>query len=212
MKIKILLLLLPLILIFSCKKYPVIIPPEVTVETSYFQTTPGSYWVYELYKVEQNGVETATGIIDTVRNVGTRVINNKTYVEKNGNLNSSRYRRDSLGYIIDQFGNVFYSYNNFTDTLETGSIDFLGYNSYKQMNSAGTSVTVPAGTFNAIESRQYLYKKSGDPISSCGELFVKNSLFIAPNIGLIKMDFNTVTLLQNCGYYQEKRLIDYYIP
>jgi len=212
MKIKILLLLLPLILIFSCKKYPVIIPPEVTVETSYFQTTPGSYWVYELYKVEQNGVETATGIIDTVRNVGTRLINNKTYVEKRGKNYPTLYRRDSLGYIINETGEVFYSYNNFIDTLAAGSIDPLGYDWYTQMYSAGTSVTVPVGSFNAIESRKYYYEQSGDPISSCGELSLKNSLFIAPNIGLIKMDFNSSLHLDSCNYHREKRLIDYYIP
>lgn len=131
-------------------------PVTATTPTSGMPFTTGSYWIYEKINIDTNGVETsAGGALDSVYISNDSVINGKTYsvfVGSYVNPASLNFRRDSLGYIVDESGRIQYASTNFTDTLSTFTVPGY-YDAYYMMNQPASPLTVPAGTFNVKDFR-----------------------------------------------------------
>ena len=181
-------------------------------------TTTGSYWVYQWFKIDSNGVETPIQDIDTVKVFGDTTINNLEYIIYKGNVgigptnpNSTQYtsyKRDSSGYVVSLNRGIEYSYVNFSDTLHKGSFPQL-WDYYLKMFD-NIQVTVPVGTFNSIENREYCYYASGDPVNTCGDAYFTRGRWYVEGIGKVKETNGFITEFKNCEY-REARLIDYYI-
>lgn len=139
----------------SCKKekdeIPSTSPASSSVSTTFFPLTTGSYWVYERFQMDTNGVETLVAIDssyisgDTIINGATFSVFVGTYIDPNGIY----CRRDSSGYIIDQYGTIHFSSTNFIDTLRTGNTPGY-YNSFYKMVPA-SMISTPAGALAAID-------------------------------------------------------------
>lgn len=137
----------------SCKKDKDETPapaPEAPATSNYCPLTIGSYWIYDRFNLDTNGVETYVST-DSCYISHDTVIGGNTYaVVHGGPISTFDYmRRDSSGYLVDQNGEVFFSSTNFTDTINTLTIP--GYLvTYSKMQPAA-SITVPAGTYSAYE-------------------------------------------------------------
>ncbi len=140
---------------YSCKKEKDESPvPTTSASTTanYCPRTVGSYWIYDTYNLDTNGVETFVST-DSTYISNDSVIGGNSYSVFHGSamLPGNIYcRRDSSGYFIDQYGGSYFSATNFTDTLRTTTVPgFLV--SYAKMVLPAASITVPAGTYNTYD-------------------------------------------------------------
>lgn len=211
MKAQIIIIVILLALV-SCKKDNIdleipTVEPQVEFNTP---KTKGSYWTYEWYKIDENGLETPLVIKDSIYVYGDTTINNLNYTVYKGtyfgNSNFTSIERDSSGYIVTHNGGILYSYVNFNDTLSAGFEFWDWY--YKMYDNI--QVEVPAGSFSSIEARRYYYFASGEPANNCGDDYFTLGKWYAEGVGKVKEHQAYFTELQNCRY-REARLIDYYI-
>jgi len=187
---------------------------QETQENTYvFPTTIGSYWVYEWYQIDSLGTETAMTTIDSVFITGDTLINNElftVYSESFLGNPSIRFKRDSSGYIIDQYGGIEYSYVDFNTTFD-------GWNnpeytsSFNMIDMTTTPITVLAGVFKTIERRKSISKFDGSTISSCAGNTVIYPTNYASGIGKVRFVTSYISSIPLCHHF-EQRLINYYIP
>ena len=158
------------VFIFSCRKDKAI--PEgidnggtVTQVGPDYVTTVGSFWVYDIYKVDSSGNETFFSGNDTVRIIKDSIINGNQYAVYKGHYEGSSnqvfLRRDSFGYFVDEKGEIFCSFSNFTDTFYTYSNPPYSYIIFK-MAHKDSIISAPVGTFTAskFEISQYFNPNS----------------------------------------------------
>ena len=155
MKFKLFTISVFLIFIFSCKKEIVVQSCESPITGSYFPMEIGSYWIYQWYEIDSSGTEELmNGKIDTVTIVKDTLIGTSIYKkiqEKNSflaNSNVIKYRRDSLGFLIDPNDNIYFSSSNFTDTLK-----IINNNNFKiiyKMEVPTTPIETTAGIFDCL--------------------------------------------------------------
>ena len=182
--------------------------------TSYvFPTTIGSYWVYEWYQIDSLGIETVMTTIDSVFITGDTLINNKlftVYSESFLGNPSLRFKRDSSGYIIDQYGEIEYSYVDFNTIFDSWTNPEYT-SSFNMVDMTTTPITVLAGVFKTIERRQSISKLDGSIISACAGNEVIHPINYASGVGKIRFVSSYISSIQYCTYL-EQRLINYYIP
>ena len=179
----------------------------------YIPLKVGSYWVYQSYREMGNGTDTALAATDSTYISGTSLINSKTYyiMEQYGIAKSKAYVRDSMGYLVDNLGNIFMSEVNFSDTLSTRTeympstgapmvhISRMMYDEHKQID-------VPAGIFDkCLEARDRIKAYVGNPAQP--NPYFQHSYY-AKNIGLVEYTYRFVGM----GEINKKKLIRYYIP
>lgn len=134
---------------------------EITV---YYPLKHGSYWVYDHYKIDENGEESFINRTDSMVIQRDSIVNQIKYavLEGNGPFGSNAWRimgllRDSAGIVINQSGFPLFLPGSFSDTLlmqtfmANNAVDTL-YTFHVQMKPSPTQVTVPAGTFDVINS------------------------------------------------------------
>jgi hypothetical protein len=152
-----------LLLLIACKEEEVSPSNEVQKNsnvtdkvTDYYPLGVGNYWVYESFQVDTLGNEISFLGIDSVVVTSDTLIDGQMhfYIGSVKYPDStvkaySRYR-DSSGCIVNQYGRVFLSVNNFTDTLHTQLMlsgnDTIEYTNYKMQKYKG-QIEVPAGVF-----------------------------------------------------------------
>ncbi|UPT68352.1 MAG: hypothetical protein M0D57_06870 [Sphingobacteriales bacterium JAD_PAG50586_3] len=148
------------IVLFACKKdntQNIDSTPIPEPKVSMMPLKEGNYWVYQRFTVDTNGVATTNGQTDSLYISGKEVIHGDTFYVVDGSnyflftpyqqQSQKAYLRDSLGYLVDETGNIYYSENNYTDTLWS-QIDTSYVSRYTFMAYKDSSVTVPVGTFN----------------------------------------------------------------
>lgn len=155
MKFKLFTISILLIFIFSCKKESVVPSCESQNIRSYFPMEVGSYWVYQWYKVDSSGTEELqVGKTDTVTIVKDTLIGNswfKKIQEKNSFITAPvviKYRRDSLGFLVDPQNDIFFSSSNFIDTLRIASNS--NFKIIYQMDIPTTPIETTAGIFDCL--------------------------------------------------------------
>ncbi len=142
---------------YSCKKEKDESPLPATSTSSSspncFPLSIGSYWIYERFNGDTNGVET-TIETDSSYISGDTVIHGDTFAVFVGDVidsNSVYFRRDSAGYLVDQIGIIRCSNTNFTDTLSSGNSP--GYYDYYYKMIPPAIISTPAGPLNAYDYR-----------------------------------------------------------
>lgn len=179
-----------------------------------FPKTIGSYWVYNWYQIDSLGVETQMSHIDSTIITGDSIINGHlfTIYEESffGNF-TTKFKRDSSGYIINQFGDVEYSYLDFDNPL---SINYTNpdYNLVSKMvDRLDTPIEVPAGVFQTIEAQLQITNVDGSTISTCaGDTLILPTNY-ATTVGKVKKVITYISSIPYCQY-QEQRLVTYHIP
>lgn len=137
----------------SCKKTEDAVPENIPVVpaaiANNFPLSTGSYWIYERFNMDTNGVET-TLAVDSSYISGDTVMHSDTFAIITGDIidpASKYYRRDSSGYLIDQFGIIHCSNVNYADTLWSGSTP--GYYTFYYRMMPGAVISTPAGALCA---------------------------------------------------------------
>ena len=205
MKKIILLLFIPSFIV-SCRK-DVAIPEgkdfvgTVTQVGPFIPLTVGSFWVYDYFILDTGGIETYNGR-DTMRIIKDSIINGKTYAVFKGSYeqkcnNCVSLRRDSLDYLVDEKGIVYFSENNFKDTLANFSSN--GFVLYYKMTHKDSIISVPAGIFSTYDYERVAYFNSDIP-RHC-------HYFYSNGIGIVKSQWR----YYGPPNYSVAKLVNYYI-
>lgn len=210
--------LLPVALFVTCKKSETELPPPPMPgddsPSFSWDHTPGSYYVYQWYTIDSLGNETPYSAPDTNTVVGDTVINGNTYTTFYNDhifLQSQEVHwRDSSGYIVDQNGNIHFSYTAFNDTVQ--DTDISGWFTIHHILGASVSqISVPAGEFDVYQKRQALELGEGTPPVTCTESLGFDNYFDATTgIPVIQQTSFSGEYMVTCRYY-ERRLVEYYI-
>lgn len=205
------------ILFVACKKKELEIQAEnQNQDTTYeFPTSEGSYWIYQWSEVDSTGVETALNQYDSLFVIGDSVINGNTYaVYRSVNFSGFEniyLQRDSSGFIVDNHGNVSFTYMDFDVIYSQGSEPGL-WDYYSQYLSGPFTISLPIGTFQTIAAEHFIYSQNGSPINSCGDMEQSFKTYYASGVGQVLQE----TAFSSSYYTQCKKmnrtLIDYYIP
>lgn len=206
---------LTLLLVFiawSCSKSDDQLLSNSTKTPNQFQPlTFGSYWVYEYFKVDTNGVTEKLNQADTVFITKDTVINGNIYAVFVGtDFWSSEWRvlskmRDSLGYLVDEKGTIHFSSFNFTDTLLSGwNIDLDGdtLSQYaSKMVDSVFMISIPTGDFECLNFRTTYTSDQFPP----GMETRNQDNYYAENIGLVQSNFfysaGTDVIMRKLVYY-----------
>jgi hypothetical protein len=137
-------------------------------EENFYALTVGNSWVYEHFRREsiQSNTFNDTGVIDSVKIVDTEVINNQVFykfrVRTSGNETNAalcapngerfQYFRDSLGYLITDFGGVEFSRENSQEFLlrENSTL-----NLYTARGEGNEMISTTAGDFDCEWMKVY---------------------------------------------------------
>jgi hypothetical protein len=117
----------------------------------YFQLKTGNYWIYEGYRVDSNGVATATGDIDSAFIQKDTLIRGYTFYKLYENpyvlgyLQVPFFFRDSSGYLVDLNGSILASDCNFSDTLMIDTTNPNLYTGYLTMTGRDSLVKISDG-------------------------------------------------------------------
>lgn len=131
------------------------------VLVSYEPMALGNYWLYQVISERLDGSLDTLDRIDTVKITGQELINDEAYFRYEATttvfpLNAmTYYRRDSLGYIVDEKGVIYFSPQvgeGILHTNEIGPQGFLLFTEEYQMDDDPSQIVVPAGSF---ESKVY---------------------------------------------------------
>lgn len=199
--------MLILALMPSCKKqddktgnYPQPIQPS-----TYYPMTPGTYWIYDVFKVDPDSSVTDLHLQDSVFVSRRRSINGKTYFEIDSREKHflKRSFRDSLGYLIDADGEIHFAPNDFSYPLETELVisgDDTILIGKMGMKEVSKPVVIPAGTFETLMlQRNYLVYSAKTP-----RQFQEHR---AQNVGLVLYQYG---VLANPALF-ELRLVRFHI-
>ena len=201
--------------LMGCKKEKVETTSSLTEDKQSYKVPSkvGSYWIYNRYEIDSLGIETQMTNADSVFITGDTLINNHLFTRFKGTnfgFPFTSYERDSLGYIVDQYGTIIYSYTDFNSTIGTGNNTTYQYR-YQMEDLTTTEITVPAGTFNTIEKQFFISRIDGNSISNCAGNIIMHPTNYASGIGKIKSTKSFITAFPDCKY-KEQRLVEYYIP
>lgn len=208
MKIKLFTLVLSVLIIFSCKKENTTAAnpsPTIPINT-YFPLSIGNYWVYEFSTHLPDGSIVGTPSIDTLKVVRDTLISDNTYyiIETNKPIpNSQHYRRDSIGFIINNKGivtlppsaneglyNFHYGFINGSDTAYA----------YWEEFQDGYSISNSTGTYDCMAQ---LATHEAWPIIG-GNTVVDTSYY--STIGIVQRSFSYLSGAKNIGV-----LMDYHL-
>lgn len=155
MKFKLFTIATLLIFIFSCKKEIDVPPCESQLARSYFPMEVGSYWIYQWYEVDSSGTEELMeGKIDTVKIIKDTLIGTSIFkkIQENNSFITApvviKYRRDSLGFLIDPQNEIYFSSSNFTDTLKI--INNTNFKIIYKMEVPDEPIETASGVFDCL--------------------------------------------------------------
>ncbi len=179
-----------------------------TKNPSMLNFKPGSYWIYQQYQTDLNGVTIPTQVFDSCYVGADTLINNVKY----HNILSTKYApyanlffRDSMGYLIDQDGEQIYSpsFNGMTKAKFIISGNDTISKLSTQMFNKDRLVVVPAGIFKTSECR-----KTYDMFPGFDRLYKTRSIgmFINEDIGIIQ---HLLPFYLDDRYVKEMRLVRY---
>lgn len=196
-------LLLTISIICSCKKEPIKdTRSKDTLFTECMGFKPGSYWVYRVYQIDNEGNETMyPNVIDSCYVEKDTMINGISYV-KFVEPSTNHYWRDSMDNIVSNEGEVVFSNNNFVDTFILKSYDSSVF-MYRKMTDRDVVTHTPFGNFETKTMQttyHYLPASQSNHKDKCW-----NVRFSAKS-GIVVQ----TTLLAD-GYYIERRLLRYSI-
>ncbi|EDP98000.1 hypothetical protein U8527_18575 [Kordia algicida OT-1] len=190
-------------------------------EESFYALKVGNSWVYDYLNRENpmadlfNGTNSmaATTVIDSVKIVGTEEIGGNTFykfrIRTSGNDQNYpmcysdgehfQYYRDSLGYLVNQFGKVKFAVEG--DTQEFLQREDQNFRYFMQLSEESEMVDTPSGTYDCFHMDFYL-RSLGNNERSVGE----NNIYYQEGIGEV---FSTISFASEALHRMERRLVSY---
>lgn len=198
----------------SCSKNDDAQQPEQLSDPNFYALEVGNSWTYEYFKRIGNTEEFATtNAFDEVRITGTSEIDGNTFytleTTTSGNDNSTvcvppngiavEKIRDSLGYLVNDRGTIFFSNENELEYMAIENpVEF--YNLFGVLIPDVENIESIAGTFPCLRNETYAKFTNGS--HSPGRNFV----FYSDELGKI---LETFSFVSSSSHYAEKRLISY---
>jgi hypothetical protein len=191
-----------------------------TNKSAYLPMTEGNYWVYQYYGFDSNGIEYPTNYYDSVVISNDTILNGKTYFRhdiyeyyrtgRKPDLTRSVYYLDSSKCLVNNYGRIVFSENNFIDTIyrythltNWTSGDTFGWSTFK-MERVDTTITLPAGSFSNLLN----YRQTFIPNIKFYPAGIRyTNQYYSKNVGVILSTFFNYA----SPYTNEKRLISYNI-
>ena len=221
-----------LILVFnlsSCKKDTAKEPemePELPVSPTtfpnYSNLRVGNYWIYQRFEIDGSGNETPLALIDSCFIEKDTIINgNKYYKYVSPNFgmgaspytiaaNVSEFYRDSLSYLITNYGRVEFSSADFTTIFQSSYMvnppsDTICRLEHK-MADQNSNVTTPLGTFltSNYKGTYYMYPSFTIP----GQAVRTRSTKYSEGVGKVTQEWYFFVGLSTKW---ERRLIRYHL-
>lgn len=213
-----------IISVFSCKKEkednptPGFNDPKIIVYDDYTKLSPGNYWIYQDYRIDSvNAAAIPLGTYDSAYVEKDTVIHGSSYHKYLDAAYGSNpanptytisYLKDSLSYIVDNYGKIVFSSEDFSHVFHTYTFgpnastpDTLTVT--EQMGFRNESITVDAGTFITSTFRKIYHFPSSYPYSTREYVYK-----YAKNIGLI---LETTAFYNNSTVTFERRLVRYHV-
>jgi hypothetical protein len=202
-----------LIAFAGCKK-----DPEPTIEDpvtypDFSQLKVGNYWIYQQFKIDANGIATATETYDSCYVEKDTVINGNTYAKVfRQNLYTPQQKyvflRDSLHYTVNSSGIIEFSSEDFSTVFNSYSV-LAGPDTVcqviRKMTDPNLNVIVPAGTFTTSDCREtyYMYPNW----TNAGVERYKHNRY-SENVGVV---VETLPFYASNPEYVERRLVRYQV-
>ena len=213
--------------LYSCKKDEKGEPVEETPSPSstsypnYSNLKVGNYWIYQRFEIDAFGNATPLSIIDSCYIEKDTMMNGNLYYKYvspdfsnsvSPNVSSAlvaEYYRDSLSYLITNYGRIEFSSQDFSTIFKSGYQvvnlnDTVCRYEYK-MGDQNANVTTPSGTYNSSSFKETYYMYPN--FNSAGTIRSRNTRY-AENIGKVTQEwyfFVSVTTKW------ERRLIRYHL-
>lgn len=181
----------------------------------FYALTVGNTWVYaHQRRVGQSEEFENINVIDSVEIVGTEEINGNTFFKfrtrTSGNESNQafcspngehfKHYRDSLGYLVNEYGKVFYSRDDNQEFLIRGVNSFYLYTALAE----GTeTISVTAGDFEC--QRMEVYAREAPDATPFPGL---DRYYFTEGVGII---FNTSSYSNNPSHTVERSLLSYNI-
>jgi hypothetical protein len=199
------------LLVFSCKKKgSEDSPQQPLVYPSYSNLKLGNYWIYQVYNIDEAGMETLEPELDSaIINDTVRFEGNLYYhLAHQSPYNYDTYLRDSLNYIVLYGGPKMFSSSGEEELLNTYFQVFSGDTACRtemKMDTHEELFTVPAGTFltRKLNVTYYWYPGFDKP-----NPVLHGFSRYAKDIGLIA---ETFAFTFGTSAHYERRLLRYHI-
>ncbi|HLN52663.1 MAG TPA: hypothetical protein VK212_03075 [Lentimicrobium sp.] len=194
-------------LFISCNKEegdkPITLPPD------YANLKVGNYWIYQHFKIDTTGEETALDKYDSCYVEKDTVINGKTFYKMiRPRAIYSKYVylwRDSSGYIVNTSGKIWFFAEDFTTVFDTTYAFGAGDTTYvatSRMVDKDKVVTTPAGDF---VTRTYQIRYDLEEWLTPYSPRFSNMRF-TKDIGIVS---ETLDIYALNPFYTERRLVRY---
>ncbi|WP_298514421.1 hypothetical protein [uncultured Kordia sp.] len=186
----------------------------VEPEESFYGLRVGNSWVYQHFRREnsQSEIFNDTGVIDSVQITGTEIINGNEFfkyrIRTSGNENNIafcspngerfEYLRDSLGFLVNEFGKVQFSTESTEEFRYNNSDSFFMYTARGEENEI---IATPAGEFDSEYMKVYARPQPGE-VPHPG----LDKYYYVQGVGKV---FNTLSFISTTIHTMERRLISY---
>lgn len=222
-----LIILFIIISFFSCKKDKKVEPegntsnPTTTNYPNYSNLKVGNYWIYQRFEIDGSGNVTPLSIIDSCYIEKDTIISGNTYykyispnfsntVSPNSvSPNVAEYYRDSLSYLITNYGRIEFSSQDFTTIYKSGyqlanPNDTVCRFEFK-MGDQNTNITTPLGTYNTSSFNEIYYMYPN--YSTAGSVRSRHTRY-AENVGKVTQEWY---FFASVPTRWERRLIRYHL-
>ena len=155
--------------------------------SNFYALTVGNSWEYKYY-LRDNATNNflPTQVTETVEITETIVLNNKTYYNfkhvingNDGNYSSlstngerNYLLRDSLGFLINDMGQIKYNNSNNNEYFVDQITDQLSY--YLKLSNTDNNIVTNAGSFVCYDNQYYLKDINGNLSNSLDHIYREN--------------------------------------
>jgi hypothetical protein len=199
----------------SCKddKQPDPIPDPPILYDDYAKLKIGNYWIYQLFDVDSLGNGPALNEFDSTYVSKDTLINGNTYYFLASTIpyTNNFWLRDSLHYLVNEYGKIFFSSEDFTTAFVSmplffnqGTTDTTAWVTQKMVGKASPFIT-PMGEFTTSDF-QTIYDMYPNH-NQAGTRRVVHKRY-SKNIGIVS---ETIPFFIENIRYREKRLIRYHV-
>lgn len=141
---------------------------------NFYALAVNNAWVYKNYKYNiENDTYEDTGVVDSISVVDTETISGNVYFKirrlTTGNENSITYYndngehfellRDSVGFLIDNYGDIKHTYVSFDERVLSES-EYLTI--YESLQLETMEINLTPGAFDCVVSKRYSKNNDGD--------------------------------------------------
>jgi hypothetical protein len=185
------------------------ISPDVSTPSIALVASPGSYWVYDWYKIDSSGNETYFDN-DSVYVQGDTTILNHTYIIYKGTDLSSpktEFLRDSLGYLVTSTGRILWNKNDI-GTIEY--VKFSDFNISYAITNLAANVSTTVGDFTGIQKSRTACYLDKTPFTPCDHCYTDFTYYVEGLGVVLEQTAYLGEVNRNCTYL-EKRLVRYQI-